>query len=421
MKHNSKPSLIPISYFEPSVPQKLKIDENLTLHLLPYEGDFAQFIFVLPIGKKNEKKLLQASFTALMLLEGTNRKTSSEIAFEFDKLASEINIHTSLEHTIFSIATIKNNVEPVMNLFFECLFNSVFPEKELHTLLQQHRQDFMIKIRKPMFKARTLFPSLLFGDQHIAFKPTTDEDFLHVGTSDLHAFYHHYPWDKIQIFFTGDPSCIDKVDFTPLVKAAQNTTSHEEQILICHPTKEKEKIDYVPESAQSAIILGKPTITFKHPDYPAFYFLNVVLGGYFGSRLMKNIRETKGYTYGIYSDITSHKTLSFWAIYSTVNKEKTQDAINEIFHEIQRLLDEKVPLKELTKVKNYIKGVYLSNFENEFTTTQYFVSLYKHDVDPLSYGKYFWNEVDHMDPDKLLKVANQYLQPDELKILIVTS
>lgn len=421
MKKNCKPIVQNLFFFEPPVLNTWKINDQISVNILPHDGDFIQIILFLPIGKKHETKLLQSTFTGYMFLEGTRKLKSHEIAFQLDKLASEIEIYTSFDYTTFVVATIKNNIVQVMDLFFECLFDPAFPEQQLNILLQQHRQDFLIKIRKPMFKARTLFPAMLFGQTLPAFTPLTEKDFLQINVSDLQEFYRFFPWNNIQIFATGNLSAIQKINFGSLINVLSPNFTISEPVLNFKPFTEKEITEFVPESAQSAIIVGKPTITFNHPDFPAVYFLNTVLGGYFGSRLMKNIRETKGYTYSIYSDITSYRDLAYWAIYTTVNKDKTREVIDEIFHEIQRLLTKKVSLKEIEKVKNYLKGQYLSNFENEFTTTQYLVSVYKRKLDPYAYGKNFWEQVERMTPEKLIEIARNYLQPDEFKTIIVTS
>ena len=421
MDRTSCPPIRPLAFFKAPRFETIQQNNGLTLNLIPYEDDLVQLYFILPIGKLHQTKPLQAYLTNIMLLEGTQKKNAEQIAFELDKLGSSVQINSSLDHTTIAITTIKKNVQKVIDLLFECLSQPSFPSREFQVAILRERQEFLIKLRKPMFKARWLFPALLFGYEHPAIKPVEEKDFQLLELEDVTQFYQLFPWSELQLYATGDKSTLASLHLNDFALLLQKKSALKSTTLHINPPTEKKKIDYVPNSAQSSIIVGKPIIPLTHPDYPAFYFLSILLGGYFGSRLMKNIRETKGYTYGIYTDIYLHKELSYWGIYSTVNKEKTDDVLNEIFHEMDRLLNKKVHKQEMEKVKNYIKGQYLTNFEHEFSTTQHYISLMNKGVNPYTFGDFFWNEIENITSDRLLHIAQQYLQPEEMKILVVTS
>jgi len=421
MNRTSCPEIYPLTFFEAPTFTTLTFSSQRKLHLMPYDGDLTQLIFILPIGKIHQSKPLQSYLTNLMLLEGTSDKTAEEIAFELDKLGAAVQIHSSLEHSTISITTIKKNLKEVVKLVTQCLAEASFPEEAFQIIRQRERQEFLIKLRKPMYKARLLFPSLLFGQHHPALKPIDESDFQHIELDDLKDFYHQFPWSDVQIYATGEEKVFSSISFADISLFDQPQNVPARIPIKIEPSRKKKIIDTVPQSAQSAIIVGKAIIPIQHPDYPAFHFVSTLLGGYFGSRLMKNIRETKGYTYGIYTDIFLHETLSYWGIYSTVNKEKTDKALHEIFQEINRLLKQKVRKQEMEKVKFYLKGQFLTNFENEFSTAQYYISLINKRLDPYSFGKYYWDEIEAMTPDRLLNIAQQYLQPDDIKTCIVTS
>ena len=115
------------------------------------------------------------------------------------------------------------------------------------------------------------------------------------------------------------------------------------------------------DAVQACLRIGRPIFNKTHKDYTTLHLFNLILGGYFGSRLMQNIREDKGYTYGINSIIISHLEGGHFVIVSEVGKDVCKDAINEILKEIKRLREELVPDEELKLVKNYISGEMLRN------------------------------------------------------------
>ena len=178
---------------------------------------------------------------------------------------------------------------------------------------------------------------------------------------------------------------------------------------------EKKKRIHINKSGtvQSAIRIGSATITKRHPDYPGLKMLDAILGGYFGSRLMKNIREEKGYTYGIRSSVTSLDLTGYKVISTEVNKNNCQNAIDEIYNEIGLLQREPVNKAELEVVRNYMAGEMLRMFDGPFALAESFRSAWEFGLDS-SYYLRLAEKIKTIDPDEIILLANTYYNTDDL-------
>ena len=168
---------------------------------------------------------------------------------------------------------------------------------------------------------------------------------------------------------------------------------------------------------QSAIRIGKPIISKQHEDFPALFYTNTVLGGYFGSRLMSNIREDKGYTYGVGSGLVSYKNAAYFLISTEVGAEVTEATVSEIEIELKRLQNELLDEKELNLVKNYLRGSILKNFDGAFAAMDRFRSINTLGLD-YDYYENLMRNIQDMTAVKVQETAKTYLQLDSLKKII---
>ena len=169
-------------------------------------------------------------------------------------------------------------------------------------------------------------------------------------------------------------------------------------------------------AAQTSLRIGKSGVRLNDPDYAHFLLLNTVLGGYFGSRLMSNIREEKGYTYGIQSFNVSLPQGSYWCIAAEVNNQHTQSAIQETFKEIQRLRTEPVPEEELNLVKNFLHGDLLRELDGVFSQSDALKHKLNYNMDNSIYLRLI-REITTATPDDLLRLAQQYWNSDEMYVV----
>jgi predicted Zn-dependent peptidase len=170
-------------------------------------------------------------------------------------------------------------------------------------------------------------------------------------------------------------------------------------------------------ATQAALRLGKQTIGKDHTDFPALFFLNTLLGGFFGSRLMTNIREEKGYTYGIGSGLICLREGAYFFIASEIGANYVEETLTEIKNEVNRLCDEKVTEAELNLLKRYLQGSLMRNFDGPFAAMDRFKSLYLLGLN-YSYYDQLWEAFNEMTAEKLQQTAQSYLNFEELKIIV---
>ncbi len=159
--------------------------------------------------------------------------------------------------------------------------------------------------------------------------------------------------------------------------------------------------------------IGTTTISANHKDYLGLNVLNTLLGGYFGSRLMSNIREDKGYTYGIGSVLYSYKDIGLFYISAEIKQENCQDAINEIYSEIEILKTKKVSEEELHKVKNFMKGSMLRSLDGSLELSENFRAILKYGLDYDYFHKYL-RVVSEIDSDEILRLAQTYFNVNQM-------
>jgi zinc protease len=172
------------------------------------------------------------------------------------------------------------------------------------------------------------------------------------------------------------------------------------------------------EALQSAIRIGRRTINRSHADFPGLQVLNTILGGYFGSRLMANIREDKGYTYGIGSASVSLKNAGYFFIASEVGAEVCSKAIDEIDKEIEILKTQPVPDDELVLVRNYMLGSLLGSLENAFSHADKFKNIFFYGLGYDYYERYI-QTVKDISAERIMELANKYFNAGDFERVIV--
>ena len=193
------------------------------------------------------------------------------------------------------------------------------------------------------------------------------------------------------------------------------------------PTEVLEQADsYVPtdtyhereNSLQSSIRLGMPFINRNHKDYLDMLVVNEILGGYFGSRLMSNIREQKGYTYGIRSVVSSLKHASFWAVSTDVKKQFWKQTLEEIYSELSDLKNRLVPDEELETVKNYMQGTFVSSIDTPFALADKFKTIHYSGLDYGYFHQYF-KAITEIDQNRIQALSQKYLLQENMTSVVV--
>lgn len=364
---------------------------------------------------------LEAFFTGQMLDEGSQDYTAAEIAEKLDDYGAFVNKKINRDNACIDIFTLNKHLESVLTVVADMVKYPLFADQELDRLRDQEKQEFIVRNQKVKHIAQKQFSALLFGDKHPYGASANVEDYDHITSTLIKDFHQrHYGSGNCRIFISGkiNDSTLNLVN--QFFGEEQWGVSETVQIPKFTASSTSDLTHYVPKEnvLQSAIRIGKRTIGRKHPDYFALSVVSTLFGGYFGSRLMSNIREDKGYTYGIYAGVSPQMHDSSFTISSEVGAEVAQKAIDEIRFELKRLRTEKVKEEELSLVKNYMSGTFLRTLNGPFALGEVIKSLYEHNLPEDFYQKYL-NQIHRVSIEDVNTIANQYLHEDKMIELIV--
>ncbi|WP_375585889.1 M16 family metallopeptidase [Cyclobacterium xiamenense] len=361
---------------------------------------------------------LVSFFTLHMLPEGTRALPSDQLDDFFDFHGSEVEILSGFERHGLGLVTTKKHLKNVLPVFRSLFTDAVFPEKHFLKRKSQKKLSLSIQQEQTGARANQLIRAGLFGKEHPFGRHPSEEDVDAVSREQLIAYYQNGFLTVPQLFVTGDLSegelLFLEEQFAslpcrkdpPLPPPAFNADSASRQT------------EVKPKAVQSSIRMGKWMIPMAHPDYQTLSFFNTVLGGYFGSRLIRNIREEKGYTYGINSFLGNVNGGGYWMVSADVKGGFGDEVIREVYKEIQRLIADPIPPDELEIVKNYLAGTLLSGFSNPFDLMSHFQRVHFEGLDfsvftqQLAFIKDF-------DGDRLREIGSAYFSPSTMQEVIV--
>ncbi|MCO5946977.1 M16 family metallopeptidase [Mucilaginibacter flavidus] len=366
-----------------------------------------------------EKPLLNVAVNT-MLTEGTNNMTQAQISDKVDFYGAFLQVDYGYDNSLVTLYSLNKHLQHTLPVIKDILTDSIFPEKELATYIRNQQQKLQVSLQKNDFVARRAFNKALYGDTAYGLGADADT-FKTLKRDDMLAhFKQMYQPSNCTIIISGkiEPQILELITDTfdkswtnPDIKP--DATQPE-----IKPSTEHFYFTEKPDALQSAIRMGLPVINRTHPDFPALQVLNTVLGGYFGSRLMANIREDKGYTYGIGSGMSSLKHAGAMFIATEVGADVCKAAIAEIEKEINLLKSDLIPEEELSLVRNYMLGSLLGSLENVFSHADKFKNLYFAGLDYDYYDRYV-ETVKTISAERLKELANVYLDFDGFYKVIV--
>ncbi|SFT16938.1 M16 family metallopeptidase [Sphingobacterium wenxiniae] len=402
-------------------PKSLQLENGLKIFVFYAEEQEllkAEFIFQ-NVFSSPENPLLNTCLSS-MLKEGTNTRTSAQIAEEIDFYGGYLIPEYSYDQTALTMYILTKHLPAVLPIVHDVLTDSIIPESELQTFTRNNKQSLQVSLRKNEYVARRFFYRNLFGETRYGITPT-EEAYDNLRREDLQALYRaQIQPQNCTLILSGDVT--DEVLAQVEQLFGKNWINQGEIPSGLNPLlpefQPQQFIEERTDAMQSAIRLGMPFINRKNPDFPAVQFVNTLFGGYFGSRLMRNIREDKGYTYSIGSAIASLRHTGFLTIASEVGVDVTQATLDEIQKEFQLLRTEPAPLEEVELVKNYMLGAILGSLESIFSHADKFKAVYFSNLD-LSYYTRYNQTIREMTPERVQAVAQQYFDYDKLLRVVV--
>ncbi len=394
----------------------LKLDNNIPVYLIESgTEDVMRIEFTFKAGQLNEYQPLLASTTIHMLAEGSQKYSSVELKRLLDYYGSFFNLNAEKDRAGLVIYFLNRHIEKILELCVEILFRPIFPEDELISLMKKRLHRFLVNKEKVRNLAMDQFFESVFGNTHPYGRKLVEYDFENITCAvvkDFHEKYYtpenmaiivsgkiHEKTAKLLNLFFGD------------IRPREGYIEDPGNKL----TGSKKKKVHVPHTGalQNSIRIGSRTINKRDPDYPGLKVLDALLGGYFGSRLMKNIREEKGYTYGISSYVTSLELSGYKVISTDVRINNTQKVIDEIYKEIELL--HKIPVKpeELAVVKNFMLGEIVRMFDGPFASADSFKAVWEFGLDNNYYSR-LAEKVKTIGPDEIISLASTYYKVEDL-------
>ncbi|SER46304.1 M16 family metallopeptidase [Pedobacter rhizosphaerae] len=382
------------------------------------EQDLVRLEFIFSNVNWDLQKPLQAIAVSAMLNSGTAKRTAKEIAEQIDFYGAFFQTEYLQDQSSVTLYTLNKHLPAVLPIVKDVISNSQFPQHELDIYIQNQKQKLQVNLKKNDVLSRKEFAHALFGDTAYGVDIRA-EHYDAVKRDDLVAYFKlAYAPNNCTIIASGK---FEKESFELLndVFGQDWESSAAVKNKFSFVQKQKEAIyKEKPEAIQSAIRIGKLAINRKHEDFAGLQILNTVLGGYFGSRLMANIREDKGYTYGIGSGISSLHDAGYFFIATEVGADVCADALKEIYKEVELIKNELISEEELNLVRNYMLGSMLGSLENVFSHADKFKNIYFAGLDYDYYQRYI-QTVKTISAEELKQLANQYLSTDDFTEVII--
>jgi predicted Zn-dependent peptidase len=354
-----------------------------------------------------------------MLNDGTSELSASEIADKVDYFGAFLQTDFNNDQSTVTLYSLNKHLPATLPVVKDIILNSIFPQVELDTLIRNQKQKLSVNLEKNDFLSRKIFNSVLFSNTLYGYD-TRAEDYDRLTRTQLQEYFNlAYQPENCTVVIAGKVTdetltLIDSL-FGKNWQGGKSVTPNKFNF---YPGSGKEHYIEKADALQSAIRLGKIAINRSHSDFPAMQVLNTILGGYFGSRLMANIREDKGYTYGIGSALVSMKNTGYFFIASEVGTDVCSSALDEIHKEIEILKTETVNEQELDLVRNYMLGSMLGGLENAMSHADKFKNIYFSGLGYEYYQNYI-QTVRTISASELQALANKYFDWDGMEKVVV--
>lgn len=372
-------------------------------------------------GNWYEQKNIVAATVNHMLKNGTTTRSAFAINEHFEFYGAYLNRHCYNETATLTLHSLSKHLPNLLPVMAELLTESTMPEKELAIYKQNQKQRLAVSLKKCDFVATRLIDEYLYGINHPYGKYTSVEGYDALRQEELIAFYKQFYTNGKGILFVAGklPNNIQEqlnnaFGQLPVNNAALPDVHNSLQ----KAAEKKYNIINDPNGVQGAIRIGREFPNRHHPDFTKSQVLNNIFGGYFGSRLMSNIREDKGYTYGIHSYLQNHIHESAWVISTEAGRDVCAATIEEVYKEMKILRDEPVPEDELHLVRNFMMGSILGDLDGPFQV----IARWKNYILNNLSGDYFYNALDTIrtvTAEELQQLANKYLNPEDFYELTV--
>jgi zinc protease len=356
-----------------------------------------------------------------LLTEGTESRTSREIADEVARLGATLQAGANSDYTTVAASSLATFSGNILELLADVALRPVFPESEVELTRQNTKESLKQQRAQPSFLAAEMVAQVMFGEHPYHVTAPTPESVDSITRERLVEFHRNaFVANNAVLIIAGDveqDSILQEVErlfgkWQPGVVPGDNFSA---------PPVRKSRSAYVvdrPGSAQANIVIANASIKRISPDYFPMLLMHTVLGANASSRLFMNLREEKGYTYGAYTVLDSRRTAGTFRAAAEVRTPVTGDSLKEFFYELDRIRNEPVSEKEISDAKSYLTGVFPIRLETQEGLIDQLVQIKMFGL-PDDYLEIYRNEIQAVTVERIQEVARKYVRPDEAAVVIV--
>ncbi|WP_195476588.1 M16 family metallopeptidase [Bacteroides finegoldii] len=421
MDRTIQPEIQPLKNFHIQIPVRTTLPNGIPLTVINAgEQEVVRMDVLFSGGRWQQSQKLQALFTNRMLREGTTKYTAATIAEKLDYYGSWLELSSSSEYAYITVYSLNKYLAKTLEVVESMIKEPLFPQKELQTILDTNIQQYLVNTSKVDFLAHRSLLKSLYGEQHPCGKIVMEEDYHIITPEVLREFYErYYHSGNCSIFLSGKVTddIISRVTDIFGIPFGQYQLQRPKLSFPFAAIPEKRIFTEREDAMQSAVKMGCTTITREHPDYPKLRVLMTLFGGYFGSRLMSNIREDKGYTYGISAGVVFYPDSGLLIVSTETDNEYVEPLIQEVYHEIDRLHQDPVSAEELRMVRNYMLGEMCRSYESPFSLSDAWIFIATSGLKDDYFARSL-QAVNEITPAEIQDLAQRYLCKETLKEVI---
>jgi len=421
LNRKPQPVIQPLGSIKFPLPEIVQLSNGIKVYQFNSGNqDVISIEMMFAAGSWFQKKPFTAMATNLMLREGTRNFSAQKLSESLDYFGAHFETTAERDNAYITLYSLNKHLDNTLPLLSEIVKNPVFPEDEYSVLAGKQFQMLEVNRQKVNFLARTHFNSIIFGTNHpygMYLKPNDINNVNNLDLVDFHKSQYHSGNCTIIVAGLIKPGLINDLETHFGGNDWSGDSSSPIQYLPAG-SDQKNHFHLREGAMQSAIRVGGMMFSRSHPDFAGMKVLNAILGGYFGSRLMNNLREDKGYTYGIGSSVVPLRKSGFFVISGEVGAGVTKEALSEIKFELNRLCDEPVGESELSLVRSYLTGEMLRAVDGPFAQADLYRELIEDGLE-ISHFEELIDTVQHINAQQLQDLAIRYLNPEGLFTLVV--
>ncbi len=391
-----------------SAPKEFSLRNGVPVYtVFSEETETLKMEWVFDAGSIYARKVLQAAACAELLNKGTAGKTGYELNEELDFYGSYFSAESGRDEITLRLFTLKRFFSKVLPLVAEMFYEAAFPEEEFSVWLDAKKSAFQINSQKTDYITASRFPSVIFGADSPYGTYVRQEHFDLLKAEDAREHHKQLLNAPFRIFISGHApenwlSLTDSLfgHSSPKEVAAPKPFSD---------TFETQEDVFFPveNSVQHSIVIGKRMFIREADEFAKFMVTNTMLGGYFGSRLMSNLREKNGFTYGVSSYLSRMRFSDVWKVSTEVGAEVSEAARREIFGEINKLQNEPAGEEEISRVITYINGSFLRSFDGPQAIMDRFKTLVLYGL-PMNFFENYTKRIQAVTANDIMLTAQNH-------------